>query len=32
MALQMIRLGSFAGVKQGVSAGSIPLNWASIPR
>ena len=28
MALQTIRIGSFAGVKQGVSAGGIPLNWA----
>ena len=28
MALQTIRFGSFAGVKQGVSAGGIPLNWA----
>ena len=28
MALQTIRLGSFAGVKQGAAAGSIPLNWA----
>ena len=26
MALQTIRFGSFAGVKQGVSAGGIPLN------
>ena len=28
MALQTIRLGSFAGVKQGACAGGIPLNWA----
>lgn len=28
MALQTIRLGSFAGVKQGACAGSVPLNWA----
>ena len=28
MALQTIRFSGFAGVKQGVSAGSIPLNWA----
>jgi len=28
MALQTIRFGNFAGVKQGVGAGSIPLNWA----
>ena len=28
MALQTIRLGSFAGVKQGSCAGGIPLNWA----
>ena len=28
MALQTIRFGSFAGVKQGACAGGIPLNWA----
>ena len=28
MALQTIRFGSFAGVKQGACAGSVPLNWA----
>ena len=28
MALETIRLGSFAGVKQGACAGAIPLNWA----
>ena len=28
MALQTIRLGGFAGVKQGACAGGIPLNWA----
>ena len=28
MALQAIRFGSFAGVKQGACAGGIPLNWA----
>ncbi len=28
MALQTIRLGSFAGVKQGAAAGGVPLNWA----
>ena len=28
MALQTIRFGSFAGVKQGACAGGIPCNWA----
>ena len=28
MALQTIRFGGFAGVKQGACAGGIPLNWA----
>ena len=28
MALQTIRLGGFAGMKQGACAGGIPLNWA----
>ena len=28
MALQTIRFGGFAGVKQGACAGSVPLNWA----
>ena len=28
MALQTIRFGSFAGVKQGACAGGVPLNWA----
>ena len=28
MALQSIRLGGFAGVKQGACAGLVPLNWA----
>ena len=28
MALETIRLGSFAGVKQGACAGAVPLNWA----
>ena len=28
MALQTIRLGNFAGVKQGACAGTVPLNWA----
>lgn len=28
MALQTIRLGGFAGVKQGACAGGVPLNWA----
>ena len=28
MALQTVRFGSFAGVKQGACGGSVPLNWA----
>ena len=28
MALQTIRFGGFAGVKQGACAGGVPLNWA----
>ena len=28
MALETIRFGNFAGVKQGACTGGIPLNWA----